>query len=106
MKRRADDQFLGGLRLFLISLGSLLALFWILSILGDNTLLACMIGSVSVIVLFIGYGWVQLFKKWKRQFWNTSNTGHYRIVSLVDLLLLVGIAGSITALFLELFGLL
>src|SRR5437867_4949901 len=105
MKQRANNRFLAGLRLFLVSLGSILALCGLVRILGDNTFTGFMIGFVVVFLLLLAYGWVELYRLWMRHFHRVPVSGVYQIVNLLVWLLLVGIMGLITAFLLRLFAL-
>lgn len=105
MKQRANNQFLAGLTLFLISLASILILFSVAFILGDKLYTVCIIGFTVMAGLLLAYGWLQLYRIWKRRFLNAPIDGIYQIVSLLVWLLLLGVTGSITVFFLRLFGL-
>lgn len=106
MKPRANNRFLHGLGVFLVSLGSILVLFWLLLISGDNTLTWCLIGVVVAFVLLLAYAWVELYRLWKRYFYRTPMSGFYQIMTLLVWLLLLGVVGSVTVfLLLQLFRL-
>jgi hypothetical protein len=105
MKLRVNNRFLHGLGVFLVSLGSILALFWLLRLSGDNTITWCMIGLAVGFVLLLAYAWVQLYRLWKRYFYRTPMSGVFQIMNLLVWLLLVSVVGSVTVFLLRLFGL-